>query len=136
MGALRVDLSKLFDEALFVANRLMGNQAPEDALTVLTLAAENTAFGDVRMMACANCAIVSAQLGRLDDALAWYDRAMDIEAAHPTRFAARRKVALLAEAGRAQDSLALCLELLAGPLQSDDAKWVRATVASLDAAAP
>src|SRR6476646_10346815 len=102
-----MELKDPFDEALFVANRLMGNQAPEDALTVLTLAAENVAFGDVRMMACVNCAIVSVQLGRLDEALAWYDRAMDIESAHPTRFAAKRKVALLAEAGRTQNSLAL-----------------------------
>lgn len=128
-----MDLQDLFNESLFVANRLLGANASEDALIVLTLAAENEAFGDVRVIACTNCAIVSANLGRIQDAFAWYDRGIALEAAHPTRLAARRKAALHAEVGRTQDALALYLELLAGPLDDGDADEIRAAIATLDA---
>ena len=128
-----MELKELFDESLFVASRLMERKATEDALTVLVLAAQNEAFGDVRMIACTNCAIVSAQLGRLDDAFAWYDRAIALEDRHPTRFASRRKAALLAETGREEESLAIFLELLAQPLPDAELEAVRNEMARLDA---
>jgi hypothetical protein len=131
-----MELKDLFDESLFVANRLMTNNAPQDALTVLMLLAENEAFGDVRMIACTNCAIVCANLGRIQDAFAWYDRGIAIEAPHPTRLASRKKAALLAEVGRAQESLALFLELLASPLPDTELDAIRAEMAVLDAKPP
>lgn len=128
-----MELKDLFDESLFVASRLMQQNAQEDALTVLMLLAENEAFGDVRLIACTNCAIVSANLGRIQDAFAWYDRGIALEAKHPTRLASRRKAALLAEVGRTQDSLALFLELLASPLPDTEMDAIRAEMAVLDA---
>ena len=128
-----MELKDLFDESLFVANRLLGNNQSEDALTVLMLAAENEAFGDVRVIACTNCAIVSANLGRIQDAFAWYDRGIALEAKHPTRMASRRKAGLLAEVGRTQESLALFLELLASPLPDTELEAIRNEMAVLDA---
>jgi tetratricopeptide (TPR) repeat protein len=131
-----MDLKDLFDESLFVAGRLMQQNAQEDALTVLTLLAENEAFGDVRVIACTNCAIVCGNLGRIQEALAWYDRGIALEAKHPTRLAARRKAALLAETGRTQESLALFLELLASPLPDTELEAIRDGMAVLDAKPP
>lgn len=128
-----MDLQDLFNESLFVANRLLGANASEDALTVLRLLAENEAFGDVRVIACTNCAIVSANLGRIQDAFAWYDRGIALEHRHPTRIASRRKAALLAEVGRTQESLALFLELLASPLPDTELEAIRNEMAALDA---
>lgn len=128
-----MELKDLFDESLFVANRLLGNNQSEDALTVLMLAAENEAFGDVRVIACTNCAIVSGNLGRIQDAFAWYDRGIALEAKHPTRLASRRKAALLAEVGRTEESLALFLELLASPLPDTELEAIRKEMAVLDA---
>jgi len=125
-------LKELFDEGLYVASRLMEANNRHDALTVLQLLAENEAFGDVRMMACINCALVSGYLGNVDDALAWYDRAIAIEAAHATRFAARRKAGYLAEIGRNDESLALYMELLSGPLPPEEAEQIRAAIDALD----
>ena len=128
-----MELKDLFDESLFVANRLLGNNQSEDALTVLMLAAENEAFGDVRVIACTNCAIVSANLGRIQDAFAWYDRGIAFEQSHPTRIASRRKAVLLAEVGRTQESYALFLELLTQPLPETELAAIRAEMAQLDA---
>jgi hypothetical protein len=128
-----MELQDLFNESLFVASRLMESKAQEDALTVLTLLAENEAFGDVRIIACTNCAIVSANLGRIQDAFAWYDRGIAFEQSHPTRIASRRKAALLAEVGRTQESYALFLELLTQPLPDTELEAIRAEMAQLDA---
>ena len=128
-----MELKDLFDESLFVANRLMGANNQQDALTVLMLLAENEAFGDVRVIACTNCAIVCANLGRIEESLAWYDRGMAIEAKHPTRLAGRRKAALLGEIGRTQESLDLYLELLGEPLPATEIEAIRASMAALEA---
>jgi hypothetical protein len=128
-----MELKDLFDESLFVASRLMGADNQQDALTVLMLLAGNEAFGDVRVIACTNCAIVSANLGRIEESLAWYDRGMALEAKHPTRLAARRKAALLAEIGRTQESLDLYLELLGEPLPATEIEAIRASMAALEA---
>jgi hypothetical protein len=127
-----MELKDLFDESLYVASRLMEADKPQDALTVLMLLAQNEAFGDVRVIACTNCAIVSANLGRVPEALAWYDRGIAIEAKHPTRLAARRKAALLAEVGRTQESLELFLALLAEPLPARELDAIRASMAALE----
>jgi len=55
---------------------------------VLMLLARNEAFGDVRLIACTNCAIVCANLGRIQDAFAWYDQGIALEARHPGSTAA------------------------------------------------
>jgi tetratricopeptide (TPR) repeat protein len=128
-----MELKDLFDESLFVASRLMGANNQQDALTVLMLLAENQAFGDVRVIACTNCAIVSANLGRVEESLAWYDRGIALEAKHPTRLAARRKAALLGEIGRTQESLDLYLELLGEPLPATEIEAIRASMAALEA---
>jgi hypothetical protein len=127
-----MDLESLFNESLFVASRLMEANNRQDALTVLRLLAENEAFGPVRAIGCVNCGIVEEQNGRVGEALAWYDRGMAIEAARPTRIAARHKADLLVRSGREDDGLALYLELLAGPLEANDAQAIRAAVAKLD----
>jgi hypothetical protein len=127
-----MDLPALFGESLFVANRLLDAGSRADALTVLRLLAENEAFGDVRMIACVNCGIVEEQLGNGPAALNWYERAMALEAPHPGRFAARQKADLLVRMGRADEGLALYLELLAGPLQAQDDEAIRAAIAALD----
>ncbi len=130
-----MDLPTLFNESLFVANRLIEANARADALIVLRLLAENEAFGSVRMIACVNCGIVEEQLGNGPAALNWYDRGMAIEAPFPTRFAARQKADLLVRMGRADDGLALYLELLSGPLEEQDAAAIRAAMAALDGGA-
>jgi tetratricopeptide (TPR) repeat protein len=127
-----MELKDLYDEGLFVASRLMEANKQEDALTVLMLLAENEAFGDVRLIACTNCAIVCGNLGRIQDAFAWYERGIAIEEKHPTRLAARRKAALLAEVGRTEESLALFLELLSLPLPAEELERIRAQMVVLD----
>lgn len=128
-----MDLPALFNESLFVANRLLEAGNRPDALVVLRLLAENEAFGSVRCIACVNCAIVEEQLGNPMASVAWYDRGIAIEAAGDSRIAARHKADLLLRMGRTEDALALCLELLAGPLREEDAAPIRATMAQLGA---
>ena len=127
---------ELLNESLHVANRLMADGATMDALTVLTLLAEDAGFGDSRMIACVNCGIVAGNLGRWDDALAWYDRGIALEAARPTRIAARNKARLLSEIDRVPEALALYLELLSAPISTDEADAIRAAVAELDKGPP
>jgi len=129
---MRMELKDLFDESLFVASRLMEANKQEDALIVLMLLARNEAFGDVRLIACTNCAIVCANLGRIQDAFAWYDQGIALEARHPTRLAARYKAALLAQVGRTQESLELFLALLAEPLPTQELDAIRASMAALE----
>jgi tetratricopeptide (TPR) repeat protein len=129
----RDDLQPLFEESLHVANRMLGSGATSDALTVLTLLAGNERFGDVRSIACVNCAIVAGNLGRVDDAIAWLDRGIALEAPRPTRIAARHKAGLLVQVGREEQALALYLELLAGPISEQDAEAIHAALAALDA---
>lgn len=128
-----MDRKSLFDEALFVASRLIENNAREDALTVLRLLAEDEAYGPVRVIACTNCALVCEQLGRYEQALDWYERGRTLEIAGEMRLASRYKADLFARLGRTQESLALYLELLAQPLKPDDAEAIRTALAELEA---
>ena len=129
-----MDLQPLFDEALYVANRLLEKGARDDALVVLRLLAENEAFGAVRVIACVNCGIVSEQRGDATGAMAWYDRAVALESSQASRLAAQRKADLLARMGRTADALAVYLELLAGPLEAKDEQAIRAAGTALDSA--
>jgi tetratricopeptide (TPR) repeat protein len=128
-----MDRKSLFDEALFVASRLIENNAREDALTVLRLLAEDEAYGPVRVIACTNCALVCEQLGRYEQALDWYERGRTLEIAGEMRLASRYKADLFARLGRTQESLALYLELLAQPLKPEDAEAIRTALAELEA---
>jgi tetratricopeptide (TPR) repeat protein len=129
-----MDRSELFNEALFVASRLVEQNAREDALTVLRLLAEDPGYGPVRVIACTNCALVSVQLGRYEQALDWYDRGIALEEPGEMRVASRYKAGLLADLGRTKESLALYLELLAQPLLPTDEEAIRAALAQLDGA--
>jgi tetratricopeptide (TPR) repeat protein len=128
-----LDRTELFNEALFVASRLVEGGAREDALTVLRLLAEDTAYGSVRVIACTNCALVSEQLGRYEQALDWYERGISLELPDEMRIASRYKADLLARLGRTKESLALYLELLAQPLKAEDAEAIRVALAELEA---
>ena len=130
-----MDPQELFNESLFVASRLVEANSREDALTVLRLLAENEAFGAVRVIACTNCALVSEQLGRYEQALDWYDRGIALELPEEMRIASRYKADLLARLGRTKESLALYLELLAQPLRAEDAEAIRIALAELEAKA-
>jgi len=130
-----MDRSELFNEALFVVSRLVEQGAREDAITVLRLLAEDAAYGPVRVIACTNCALVSVQLGRHEQALDWYDRGIALEVPGEMRIASRYKAGLLADLGRTQESLALYLELLAQPLKPEEAEAIRTALAALDAPA-
>jgi hypothetical protein len=127
-----MDLSELFNQALFVADRLLREDAHDDALVVLELLAENEAFGSVRVIACVNCAIVHTQKGEVEHALAWYDRGIALERTLSSCLAARQKAALLADVGRTRESLEIYLGLLAGSLQAEDAESIRQAVATLE----
>ena len=130
-----MDRKSLFDDALFVASRLVEGGAREDALTVLRLLVEDEAYGPVRVIACTNCALVSEQLGRHEQALDWYERGIGLEVPGEMRIASRYKADLLARLGRTQESLALYLELLAQPLVPADAEAIRVALAELEAKA-
>jgi len=127
-----LDRSELFNEALFVASRLVEGGAREDALTVLRLLVEDPAYGSVRVIACTNCALVSEQLGRYEQALDWYERGIGLEVPGEMRIASRYKADLLARLGRTKESLALYLELLAQPLKAEDAEAIRVALAELE----
>ena len=128
-----MDRTELFNEALFVASRLVEGGAREDALTVLRLLAEDPGYGPVRVIACTNCALVSEQLGRYEQALDWYERGIALEVPDEMRIASRYKADLLARLGRTKESLALYLELLAQPLKAEDAEAIRVALAELEA---
>jgi tetratricopeptide (TPR) repeat protein len=130
-----MDRSELFNEALFVASRLVEAGSREDALTVLRLLAEDPGYGSVRIIACTNCALVSEQLGRYEQALDWYDRGIALEGPDEMRIASRYKADLFARMGRTKESLALYLELLAQPLKAEDAEAIRVALAELEAKA-
>jgi hypothetical protein len=125
--------SELFNQALFVASRLLERDAHDDALVVLQCLVENEAFGGVRVIACVNCAIVHTQKGEVEHALAWYDRGIALEEPLHTCLAARHKAALLGDLGRIEEALSTYLELLAGPLQPEDAVAIRQAIADLEA---
>ena len=127
-----MDRSELFNEALFVVSRLVEQGAREDAITVLRLLAEDAAYGPVRVIACTNCALVSVQLGRYEQALDWYDRGIALERPDEMRIASRYKADLLAQLGRTKESLALYLELLAQPLKPGELEAVNAAIAALE----
>jgi hypothetical protein len=122
----------LFNQSLFVANRLLEQGAHDDALVVLQLLAENEAFHGLRVIACVNCALVHTQKGEVEHALGWYDRGIALEKSLESCLAARYKAALLAEHGRTQQALEVYLGLLAGPLQAEDAQAIRQAVAALE----
>jgi tetratricopeptide (TPR) repeat protein len=130
-----MDRTELFNAALYVASRLVEKGAGEDALVVLRLLAEDEAYGDVRVIACTNCALVSTQLGRNEDALGWYDRGIALERPGEMRIASRYKAQLYADLGRPREALELYLALLAGPLIPKDEEAIRQAVAALEAAA-
>ncbi|MGH8028659.1 MAG: hypothetical protein ACREO3_01865 [Arenimonas sp.] len=127
-----MDRTELFNEALFVASRLIEQGAREDALTVLRLLAEDEGYGAVRIIACTNCALVNVQLGRNEQALDWYDRGIALELPDEMRVASRYKAELLANLGRTTESLALYLELLAQPLKREELEAVNAAIAKLE----
>jgi tetratricopeptide (TPR) repeat protein len=129
-----MDRSELFNQALFVASRLLERDAHDDALVVLQLLAQDEAFGAVRVIACVNCAIVHEQRNEVAHALAWYDRGIALEQNLHSCLASRYKAALLANTGRTREALEIYLALLAGPLQPEDQQAIRDAVAAIEAA--
>ena len=128
-----MDRSELFNQALLVANRLLEQDAHDDALVVLQMLFVDEGYGGVRVIACIDCADVHLDRNEVEHALVWYDRGIIIEEPLHTCLAARRKAKLLADVGRGAEALALYEELLGGRLQPEDAQEIREAMAALGA---
>lgn len=84
----------------------------EEAIAVLKkLVASDISDIDKAMM-CLNLAIVHDKLGRVDEALAWYDRGANYEGLHDRYYVAERKAVYLEEKGRHRESLDVYRRLL------------------------
>ena len=85
-----------------------------------------------RSIMCVNGAVVSDKLGRTEDALAWFDRAIRLEPPQHRHFAAERRAAYLFERGRWTESLASFQDLLAQPhLMEEDRERIRGNIETI-----
>jgi hypothetical protein len=99
------------------------------AATVLVgLLASDVSDIDKAMM-CLNLAVIADKTGETDEALAWYDRGVDLEQPHGRFFVAEQRAVYLSEKERDHESLVRYRELLERPgLTEDDAERIRSNI--------
>lgn len=79
-----------------------------------------------------NLATVCDKLGRVDEALRWFDQGVEFERAHGRFFVAEHRAAYLAEKGRAAESLERYEDLLLFPgLSGDDRNRIERNIEAL-----
>lgn len=87
------------------ASKLVESGDYEGAIQVLRKLVSSDISRIDKAMMCLNLAIVYDKMGRLEDALFWYDEGADYERVHDRYYVAERKAAYLAEQGRYRESL-------------------------------
>ena len=127
-------LLDVFDQSLFLVARMVERRDYDDALLVLWPWVKTDLPPFQKMIACVNTAAVYALKNQPDDALAWYDHAIEFERTIGIFFAAERKAAYLAEQGRTSESLTIYEGLLWEPsLKDEDRERIRRNVSTLRA---
>ena len=87
------------------ASKLVESGNYEGAIQVLRKLVSSDISRIDKAMMCLNLAIVYDKMGRLEEALIWYDEGIGYERSHDRHYVAESKAAYLAEKGRYQAAL-------------------------------